>query len=231
MVASGLRGFAERVGDGNGLPRLDAEGGEELMHVQPGVAIALADRPPESTGTLYITTKRVLWLSDTDRARGYAVGFLSLSLHAVSRDPEAYAFPCIYTQMETEAIEDEESEDSDLECNEELDLSKVTEMRLVPSDPGQLDALFDIFCKCAELNPDPNQEQEEENDWIFGDEQMAVDETGDDSEWHFAEDLANPIGHANGGHDLAQSVLELQINDQRFEDADESEQVTQRHPE
>jgi len=32
-------------------------------------------------------------------AKGYAVDFLSISLHAVSRDPEAYSSPCIYTQV------------------------------------------------------------------------------------------------------------------------------------
>lgn len=32
-------------------------------------------------------------------AKGYVVDFLSISLHAVSRDPEAYSSPCIYTQV------------------------------------------------------------------------------------------------------------------------------------
>lgn len=40
-----------------------------------------------------------MWLSDTDRTKGYAVDFLSVSLHAVSRDPEAFESPCIYTQV------------------------------------------------------------------------------------------------------------------------------------
>lgn len=40
-----------------------------------------------------------MWLSDTDRERGYAVDFLYISLHAVSRDPEAYPSPCMYTQV------------------------------------------------------------------------------------------------------------------------------------
>ncbi|KAM1053907.1 hypothetical protein FF1_001367 [Malus domestica] len=54
-------------------------------------------RPPESSGTLYISTKQVVWLSDVDREKGYTVDFLSISLHAVSRDSEAYTSPCIYT--------------------------------------------------------------------------------------------------------------------------------------
>ncbi|XP_058104627.1 chloride conductance regulatory protein ICln [Magnolia sinica] len=221
MGVVGLQHFTERVGDGSGQPLLDADDGEELMHVQPSVAIVLDNHPPESPGTLYISTKRVVWLNDLDREKGYAVDFLSISLHAVSRDPEAYSSPCIYTQIETEASEDEESEGSDSECNENIQLSKITEMRLVPSDPNQLDTLFTIFCECAELNPEPVEGQEEENEWIFSAEQMVDD--GEESEWNLSENPANPIGYANGDHDLARTVLELHIDDQRFEDAEEIE--------
>lgn len=214
----GLREFTERVGDGAGEPVLDSDNGEELMHVQHSVAIVLGNRLPVSPGTLYISTKQVVWLSDVDKTKGYAVDFLSLSLHAVSRDPEAYPSPCIYTQIETEADEDE-SEGSDSESSDTLDLSKITEMRLIPSDPSQLDTLFDIFCECAELNPEPIDGDEEEHNWIFSADQMVdeVAEEGDD----FSQDPTNSIGHSNGDHDLARTVLELQINDQRFEDADE----------
>jgi hypothetical protein len=41
-----------------------------------------------------------------------------------------------YFKIETGEDEDE-SEGSDSECSDALDLSKVTEMRLVPSDPSQ----------------------------------------------------------------------------------------------
>lgn len=216
----GLRQFTERVGDGPGEPVLDAENGEELMHVQPGVAVVLGNRAPESPGTLYISSKQVVWLSDADRAKGYAIDFLSLSLHAVSRDPEAYPSPCIYTQIETGADE-EESEDSDSGGGDALDLSKITEMRLVPSDPSQLDTLFDVFCECAELNPEPIDEEEVEHNWVFSADQMEH-ETAEEED-HFSQNPTSSIGHSNGDHDLARTVLELQISDQRFEDADEME--------
>ncbi|KAK1273501.1 Chloride conductance regulatory protein ICln [Acorus gramineus] len=222
-MALGLRNVGEDERNGDGNPILDADDGEELMHVQPGVSVALGNRAADSSsGTLFISTKRVVWLSDVDRSKGYGVDFVSVSLHAVSRDPEAYSSPCIYCQIDRGDNADEESDGSDSECDGDLDLSKVSEMRLIPSDPNQLDNLFNIFCECAALNPEPGEEAEEENGWIFGDEQMNEATEGEDaSEWCFSEDLANPIGHANGGHDLAHSVLELQINDQRFEDAEE----------
>ncbi|KAH7664687.1 ICln protein [Dioscorea alata] len=224
-MVMGLQVFSERAEDGTGQPRLDADAGEELMHVQPGVSIALGSHPPESPGNLYITSRRVVWLSDAEKDKGYAVDFLSVSLHAVSTDPEAYPLPCIYAQIETGCDEDEESGGSDSEQQEDFNLSKITEMRLVPSDPSQLDALFEIFCRCAELNPDIHEDGEEETEWFYGDEDIADDGAEEDPEWHFSENLANPIGFANGDHDLAHSVLQLQINDQRFDDAEEMEQA------
>jgi len=93
-------------------------------------------------------------------------------------------------------------------------------MRLVPSNPSQLDTLFDIFCQCAELNPEPiDEEEEEEHNWIFSADQI-VDERAEEED-HFSQNPSNSIGDSNGDHDLARTVLELQINDQRFEDADE----------
>ncbi|KAG6536363.1 hypothetical protein ZIOFF_001417 [Zingiber officinale] len=281
-MVPGLQHFDDCVVDGNVRPRLDSDDSEELMHVFLGVAVALGSRPLESPGTLYVTTRRVIWLSDADRGKGYAVDFLSLSLHAVSRDREAYPFPCIYTQIETgDEDDEEESEDSYSEINGDLVLSKITEMRLVPSDAGKcilaimhalsfvatflcinlhkeitglsfcavgeyvkailagkhrwkfttfgqlpsssqlVDTLFDIFCQCAELNPEPCQ-REEENTWLFGDEGMS--DAGNDTDWQLSENPANPIGYANGDHDLSRRVHELQIGSQQFEDADEGEQ-------
>ena len=56
-MATGLRLVTERVGDGAGQPVLDTDNGEELVHVQSGVSIVIGNRPPESPGTLYISTK------------------------------------------------------------------------------------------------------------------------------------------------------------------------------
>ncbi|KAF7824935.1 chloride conductance regulatory protein ICln [Senna tora] len=217
----GLRIITERTGDGVGQPVLDTDNGEQFMRVQPGVDIVLGNRPRESHGTLYISTRQVIWLSDVDKDKGYAVDFLSMSLHAVSRDPEAYPVPCIYALVfiETEADQDE-SDNSDSEHNDTLDLSKIREMRLIPSDPSQLDTLFETFCECAELNPEPNDEEGEEHDWIFGADQMQDEEAED----YISQNPAHPIGQSNGDHDLARTVLQLRIDEDLYEDAEGMEQ-------
>ncbi|KAM3314483.1 hypothetical protein ACQJBY_033362 [Aegilops geniculata] len=225
-MAPGLKRFTDIAGDGT--PRLDDAAGEELVCVERAASVALGSRAPEPPGTLFITTRRVIWLSEAEKGKGYAVDFLDITLHAVSRDPEAYPSPCLYTQIEAEADSDEEDGDLDSEADSDSQLPKVSEMRIILADAAQLDSLFDAFCHCAELNPDPTAEEHEDSDlfhgedmtnggWIHGDEdEHMVD--GIDPEFF----IPNPIGQ-NGGDDLSSSVLELQLNDQRFEDAEEEE--------
>ncbi|KAL3837910.1 hypothetical protein ACJIZ3_022501 [Penstemon smallii] len=201
-MATGLRLVTERLA---GQPVLDSGNNEELMFVQSGVSIVLGNGLPEFPGTLYISNKQIVWLSDTDREKGYAVDFVSVSLHAVSRDPESDSSPCIYTQIETGA-DDDEMEDSDSESNEILNLSKINEMRLVPSDPNQLDTLFATLCQCAELNPDPVEafqgEEEVGHNWVFSADQLEDDEEDEDPD-------STPAIGAYGNQDLAHSVVQV----------------------
>jgi chloride channel, nucleotide-sensitive, 1A len=91
----GLYTFADI--DADGAPRLEVADGEEFVRVDRVVELALGPRVLKAPGTLYLTTRRVIWVSDG--GEGYAVDFVAISLHAVSRDPEAYPYPCIYTQV------------------------------------------------------------------------------------------------------------------------------------
>ncbi|GKV33723.1 hypothetical protein SLEP1_g42187 [Rubroshorea leprosula] len=70
-------------------------------------------------------------------------------------------------------------------------------------------------------------EDEEGQGWVFSADQM-VDEAreNEDSEWDFSHNPVSSIGQSNGNHDLAHSVLQLQINGQCFEDAEEMEHVS-----
>uniref|UniRef100_A0A803MTS0 Uncharacterized protein n=1 Tax=Chenopodium quinoa TaxID=63459 RepID=A0A803MTS0_CHEQI len=98
-------------------------------------------------------------------------------------------------------------------------ISKVKEMRLVPSDPTQLETLFEVFCECAELNPEPMLGgDEEEHNWIFSADQLNAETLGGDaSNWTFSENLIDSIGHSNGDHDLAQNVLQLSLSILKFQ--------------
>uniref|UniRef100_A0A0E0QWU0 Uncharacterized protein n=1 Tax=Oryza rufipogon TaxID=4529 RepID=A0A0E0QWU0_ORYRU len=86
-----------------------------------------------------------------------------------------------------------------------------------------VDGLFEAFSHCAELNPDPNAESDEENGWAHRDEGDEDMTGGSDAECEFSD--VNPIGQTDE-HDITHAVVELQINDQRFEDAEEAEHET-----
>ncbi|XP_022159658.1 chloride conductance regulatory protein ICln [Momordica charantia] len=230
-MAMGLRTYPDRRRDG--LPHFDVNQGEVLMHIVPAIALVFDNRLPEFPGTLYVSSRQLVWLSDAIQTKGFAIDFLSMSLHAVSKDPDAYPHPCLYVQIDTGA--DEESENSDSECritSDTLDLAAVRELRLVPSNPDELETLFEICCQCAELNPEPTGDEEEGYNWFLKPEQLKrlklemaeLEHFGEDPEEIFPTYPKNSIGQSNVDDDqLARTVLELQINDKRFEDAEEAE--------
>ncbi|KAL2623652.1 hypothetical protein R1flu_003857 [Riccia fluitans] len=209
MIETGLIAVTERAADGG--PLLLAGEDESIAHFAHGVGIVLGEGPLQQNGTLYITTRRLIWLSDDDLQKGYAVTFLALSMHAISRDTNAYPLPCIYTQIET-GDSDSEYEEADedemeaaLENHVEEDVASVKEMRLVPRDPNILDQLFQVLCDCALLNPDPEGAPEGEAEWYFNVNEVFGGRT---------------IGEDDKPSEVP-NIGELQIQDPRFEDAEE----------
>jgi nucleotide-sensitive chloride channel 1A len=91
-------------------------------------------------GTLYITTRRFVWIGQ-DAAHDFDAGYIVL--HAVTHDTESYPFPCLYCQL------DEEDEDTE------------QEVFFVPADEATLQALFQAFSHVAMLNPDMDMDEDE----------------------------------------------------------------------
>mmetsp|Transcript_15568 Transcript_15568/g.18737 ORF Transcript_15568/g.18737 Transcript_15568/m.18737 type:complete len:219 (-) Transcript_15568:161-817(-) len=159
--------------DANGGLLLNQEAEEELKHVQPSVSWVVGnDVLCEDEGSLYITTRRVVWLSNVDQAKGYCVTYLAMTMHAISRDPQAYPKPCIYTQ-----IEDGGACDGD----DDEDIS-ITELRIVPSDASSLDEIFRALCDCAAMNFDPDAEgdHEDEGEFYYNEEEVLSGAGADD---------------------------------------------------
>ncbi|TMW56142.1 hypothetical protein Poli38472_008790 [Pythium oligandrum] len=111
----------------------------------------------QTRGTLYVTTKRVLWIGDRTAPRvGYGWEVSQITLHAISRDPAAFPQPCLYCQIGTE---------------------KISEVRFVPAEDKQLSELFSALSKSAEMNPDDEEDEDDENlggegDWIYNEDEV-----------------------------------------------------------
>ena len=129
---------------------------ETVLHTQPHTRLLIGlDNHSIGTGTVYITTKRVLWLNDATPSTGYQVDYHELLMHAMSRgDEEGFTQPSIYCQLEQPEdgmSEDEDDDDDDDEQETPTEdetlttdpvskVLKASEARLVPDDAaaGQL---------------------------------------------------------------------------------------------
>ncbi|MXQ91806.1 hypothetical protein E5288_WYG019764 [Bos mutus] len=109
----------------------------------PGSAEGLRQQQPDTeavlngkglgTGTLYIAESRLSWLDGS--GLGFSLEYPTISLHAVSRDLNAYPREHLYVMVNAkfgeeskESVADEEEEDSD------DDIEPISEFRFVPSD-------------------------------------------------------------------------------------------------
>lgn len=79
-----------------------------LIHTGPGGCYVTSSEEVQEdiirifvngVGLWWVYWRQVLWLSNVDKAKGYTIDFLSVSLHAISRDPEAYPSPWNYAQV------------------------------------------------------------------------------------------------------------------------------------
>eukprot|EP00879_Flechtneria_rotunda_P021851 GHRR01023042.1.p1 GENE.GHRR01023042.1~~GHRR01023042.1.p1 ORF type:complete len:199 (+),score=62.20 GHRR01023042.1:214-810(+) len=158
-----LKGYCQRLGldwdveDGeDDKPALSAEEDEELSCSFADVELAVGeDGTSAGQGTVYITTRRLIWVGDANSSGSIACHYRQISMHAVARDTEAFSRPCVYIQLDEGS---EVMQDNDDEEEEEEQLS--AELRLVPQDEVQVEAIFSKLCECSALNPDTDAEEE-----------------------------------------------------------------------
>ncbi|KAJ6237503.1 chloride conductance regulatory protein icln [Anaeramoeba flamelloides] len=106
-----------------------------------------------SSGTLYVTSRRVIWISDSNKG-SYSISCRSIVIHGVSRpdENEKSSFPsCIVCQIENE---------SELEPFCSIENNYVT-VRFIPTNEDSLQEMYKAFSKAAELNPDPKNREDE----------------------------------------------------------------------
>jgi len=135
-------------------PNLDE--GEHVLTTLTAVTLACSSEEGEcevlsrGDGTLFVTSKRIVWAPSSSGAEPFECEATSLNMHAVSREGvESFARPCIYCQ---------------------LDQSKglPEEVYFAPSDQALLEDCFRSFSQTAMLNPPPD--EEDDGGGLFGGE-------------------------------------------------------------
>ncbi|KAK9822202.1 hypothetical protein WJX81_003862 [Elliptochloris bilobata] len=186
---------------------------EELARVFPSVSLVLGNGRDMGAGALFITTRRVIWLSAADSGLGCGVAFTHINLHAISTDTALFPRACIYMQLEAHHGDGASTGEA-----EEDDEDTAPEVRLAPSDANSLEEIFKALCECATLNPDPGMEEDSEDGEFFYDEEEVAAGAGG----------ADRVARLNALDALltmprADQLDELLEDDPRFEDAEEDE--------
>ncbi|NWI11540.1 ICLN protein, partial [Crypturellus soui] len=152
---------------------------EGVRHQQPDTEAVLAGRSL-GAGTLYIAESRLSWLDSS--GLGFSLDYPTISLHAVSRDLNAYPWEHLYVMVnakfednakEAPMAEGEEEEDEDSDD----DIEPIAEFRFVPSDKSALEAMFSAMCECQALHPDP-EDEDSDNDYEGDEYDVEAHELG-----------------------------------------------------
>ncbi|KAL4860258.1 Chloride conductance regulatory protein ICln [Chlorella vulgaris] len=178
----GLLPASER--DAQGGPLLDED--EALLQQFERVQLVIGAAADQGEGTLFITEGRIIWLSAAQQDLGYSCDFPTIAMHAVATDAESSQRPCLYLQLDNGCDDGgafglgsggsassgnsaSGSEDSEEEADDLL-----PELRLIPAEESQLEALFQAFCEGAERNPDTSDEEEGEGAGFFYNQDEAL---------------------------------------------------------
>ncbi|KAL1123718.1 hypothetical protein AAG570_001491 [Ranatra chinensis] len=121
---------------------------DDIRHKQPSTKLCINSKEV-GIGTLYIAERRLAWVEDTSLQQGYSIEYKNVSLHAISRDLQAFPEECLYVMLDLAMESPQEANgDADEEGTE------MTELRFIPEDKGCLDAMFQAMSHCQTLHPD-----------------------------------------------------------------------------
>ncbi|XP_077197386.1 methylosome subunit pICln isoform X2 [Paroedura picta] len=139
--------------------------GEGVRLRQPDTEAVLGGRGLGS-GCLYVAESRLSWIEDS--GLGFCLDYPIISLHAISRDLNAYPWEHLYVMVNAKFEEEsKEAPVGDGEPEEEDDsddeLEPISEFRFIPSDKSALEAMFSAMCECQALHPDPEDEDSDNN--------------------------------------------------------------------
>lgn len=124
---------------------------EGVVHLEENVTVYFGDES-QGKGTLEVNENVVEWKNET---KSLKFTYLSISLHAISRDTTKFSHECIYCLIDSEAESTEDDRDPE---------NPVSEVRFVPDNISSIQSIYDAITSCQELHPDPNEEISEEED-------------------------------------------------------------------
>lgn len=243
-----LHNPAVESGAGGAVRPLLTHPEEQISFTADNTKIVLGNDKDEGQGTLFVTTKHLIWLNAASTL-AYRMDWPYILLHAVCRDPSAFPQPCLYAQLDVEDEEEEayagatrQQEPSDDDDKEEEEAQEeaassgsgiISEVRFVPDNPAILESLWNAMNACAALNPDSDQ-SEGEGDFLFNASEMhAGDMDGEEDAADYGEGGEGVEAYATSNEQrmaALQMSMGASAEEMYGEDDDEEEEEEENAP-
>ncbi|XP_013199204.1 methylosome subunit pICln [Amyelois transitella] len=193
---------------------------EGILFQSPGTKLLVNDQEL-GTATLYITESNVIWGGGVRPSGGPAptisLLYPSISLHAVQREPSPALYMVLnyelrvpeFTQQSGSGDANEDDDDEEFDADDQ----PITQLRFIPQNEGDLQAMYSAMSEGQSLHPDPADEVDEDDPYMDGEE---FDEGEDEFE--------DAMESENNPEDAAARMRQLRIensNGAHYEDAED----------
>eukprot|EP00009_Paramoeba_aestuarina_P008562 CAMPEP_0201518998 /NCGR_PEP_ID=MMETSP0161_2-20130828/9678_1 /ASSEMBLY_ACC=CAM_ASM_000251 /TAXON_ID=180227 /ORGANISM="Neoparamoeba aestuarina, Strain SoJaBio B1-5/56/2" /LENGTH=181 /DNA_ID=CAMNT_0047916919 /DNA_START=52 /DNA_END=597 /DNA_ORIENTATION=- len=131
--------------NGEALPFVLIED-EAVTYKEQNIRFFSDGKEVEGGGDLYVTTRNLHFVPNQGDREAWP--FKKIIVHAVSRDPSSFPFPCLYCQIDVGG-------------------DQMEELHLVPKEEEKIGELFRQFSHAASLNPDDEEDEGGNDDFYF----------------------------------------------------------------
>lgn len=138
----------------------------EGIHASEDNVRVFVDDKELAKGKLVISESFMCW--QRSDGKGMCLPYPAISLHAVSRDLNAFPHECLYLMIDANKLPNAESGEPSHSGTDE-DEEEILEIRFVPESGATLSKLFDATSQCQLLHPDP-EDDDLSDDYVDADE-------------------------------------------------------------
>ncbi|KAJ0170439.1 hypothetical protein K1T71_013810 [Dendrolimus kikuchii] len=173
---------------------------EGILYQGPATKLIVNDQEL-GTATLYVTENNVIWGGGTSALGGnsptISLLYPSISLHAIQREPSPALYMLLNYELRLpELTQQSGSGDANEDDDDDFDAEEqpVTQLRFVPQNENDLQAMYSAMTQGQSLHPDPTDEVDEDDNYMDGEEfEEGDDEFEDAEESNTAEDAASRL--------------------------------------
>ncbi|CAG5059948.1 unnamed protein product [Parnassius apollo] len=158
---------------------------EGIIMQSPSTKLLVNDQEL-GTATLYITQNNVVWGGGVGSNGGpsptISLLYPSISLHAIQREPSPALYMVLNYELRLPELSQQTNDAGDEDDDFDVDDQPITQLRFIPQNEGDLQAMYSAMSQGQSLHPDPADEVDDEDPYLDGEEFDEGEEEFEDAE-------------------------------------------------